>query len=82
MRDPEDYFLSVMRETFREAGVAVEGQALSAGDWPVERQAAGERELFSSSSAPLREILPGMMKEPTNSVILNVVGPVMRGPRR
>jgi serine-type D-Ala-D-Ala carboxypeptidase/endopeptidase (penicillin-binding protein 4) len=66
VRDPADYFLSVLRETLREAGVAVEGQALTAADWPEARSPAGERQLFTSASPPLREILPGMLKPSQN----------------
>ncbi|MBW3629369.1 MAG: D-alanyl-D-alanine carboxypeptidase/D-alanyl-D-alanine-endopeptidase, partial [Gemmatimonadetes bacterium] len=82
VRDPAGYFLGVLRETFRDAGVAVEGQALPAGEWPVERSSSGERQLFASASAPLSEILPGMMKPSQNWIaetLLRTIGSVRRG---
>ena len=82
VRDPTDYFLSVLRETLRESGVAVEGQALDADDWPVERFTGGEAPLFTHESPPLREILPAMLKPSQNWIaetLLRTLGLELRG---
>ena len=66
VRDPTGYFLAVLRETLRDSGVAVEGQALAAHEWPEVRRPAAETPLFAYRSPPLREILPAMMKPSQN----------------
>lgn len=81
VRDPAGYFLAVLRETLREAGVTVEGQALTAGEWPEARDPA-ERPLFTHSSPPLREIVPAMMQPSQNWIaetLLRTVGRERRG---
>jgi D-alanyl-D-alanine carboxypeptidase/D-alanyl-D-alanine-endopeptidase (penicillin-binding protein 4) len=80
VRDPTAYFLAVLRETLREAGVAVEGQALPADEWPRERPA--ESPIFTYASPPLREVLPGMLKPSQNWIaetLLRTVGRERRG---
>ena len=80
VRDPAAYFLAVLRETLRGAGVAVEGQALPADEWPTYRTL--ESRLFVSSSPPLREILPAMLKPSQNWIaetLLRAVGREARG---
>lgn len=67
VRGSTDFFLHALRESLREAGIAVEGAALDADALPEEdRSAAGARLLFVHQSPPLREILPGMMKPSQN----------------
>lgn len=75
VRDPTAYYLAVLRETLRGAGVAIEGQALPADEWPADRTL--ESTLFVYSSPPLREVLPGMMKPSQNWIaetLLRAVG--------
>ena len=82
VRDPTDYFLAVMRETLREAGVAVEGQALAVDEWPEARSPAGDRLLFAHASPPLGEVLPAMLKPSQNQIaesLLRAVGRERRG---
>jgi serine-type D-Ala-D-Ala carboxypeptidase/endopeptidase (penicillin-binding protein 4) len=82
VRNPAAYFLAVLRETLREADVAVEGQALTAEEWPGARDRAAERPLFAHSSAPLREILPAMLRPSQNWIaetLLRTVGRERRG---
>ena len=81
VRDPTAYFLSVMRETLREAGVMVEGQALAAEAWPIDRAGVVEALLFTHRSPPLAEILPAMMKPSQNQIaetLLLTVGRELR----
>lgn len=82
VRDAADYFLAVLRETLREGGVAVEGQALVAEEWAEARTPAAERLLFSYDSPPMRDILPAMMKPSQNWIaetLLRTVGRERRG---
>jgi D-alanyl-D-alanine carboxypeptidase/D-alanyl-D-alanine-endopeptidase (penicillin-binding protein 4) len=68
VRDPTAYFLAVLREAVREAGVTVEGQALPAEEWPDDRVGVVEARLFTHESPPLSEILVGMMKPSQNQI--------------
>lgn len=80
VRDPSGYFLAVLRETLRGAGIAVEGQALPADEWPASR--AIESRLFVHRSPPLRNILPAMLKPSQNWIaetLLRAVGREERG---
>lgn len=82
VRNPTAFFLSAMREALREAGVTVEGQALPAEEWPVDRTGVVEALLFTHRSPPLSEILPAMMKPSQNQVaetLLLTVGRELRG---
>lgn len=82
VRNPTAYFLSAMRETLREAGIAIEGQALPAEDWPIDRTGVVEMQLFTHRSPPLGEILEGMMKPSQNQIaeaLLLTVGRELRG---
>jgi D-alanyl-D-alanine carboxypeptidase/D-alanyl-D-alanine-endopeptidase (penicillin-binding protein 4) len=79
VRDPEAYFLAVLRETLRGAGVAVEGQALPADEWPADRRL--ESRIFESASPPLREILPAMLKPSQNWIAETLLRAVGRGAR-
>jgi serine-type D-Ala-D-Ala carboxypeptidase/endopeptidase (penicillin-binding protein 4) len=82
VRDPTLYFVSVLREALREAGVMVEGQALPADEWPEDRAGVVEAQLFTHRSPPLAEILAGMMKPSQNQLaetLLLTVGGELRG---
>jgi serine-type D-Ala-D-Ala carboxypeptidase/endopeptidase (penicillin-binding protein 4) len=68
IRGPTDFFLAVARETLREAGVVVEGQALAVNDWPELRNPALETPLFTHLSPSLREILPAVLRPSQNQI--------------
>ena len=82
VRGPAGYFVSVLREALREAGVMVEGPALPAEEWPIDRAGVVEALLFTHRSPPLEEILPAMMKPSQNQIaetLLLTVGRELRG---
>lgn len=82
VRDPSAFFVSVLREALREAGVMVEGPALPAEEWPIDRAGVVEALLFTHLSPPLAEILPAMMKPSQNQIaetLLLTVGRELRG---
>lgn len=81
--DPTGYFVTVLRETLREAGIQVEGAAVDADDReePV-RSAAALPLLFTHRSPPLAEILPAMLKPSQNQIaeaLLKTLGAELRG---
>ncbi len=82
VRDPTRYFVAVLRETLREAGVAVDGPALVPGDRDEELGTpAATTPLFTFHSPPLREILPAMMKPSQNQIaeiLLKTLGRELR----
>jgi serine-type D-Ala-D-Ala carboxypeptidase/endopeptidase (penicillin-binding protein 4) len=83
VREPVRYFVTVLRETLREAGIQVDGPALVWGD--REEQAATPPRyapLFVHHSAPLREIIPAFMKPSQNQMaemVLKTLGRELRG---
>src|SRR5690606_2567371 len=83
VRDPTAYFLSVLRETLRESGIAVEGAALDADELPLEDLSVQRAfPLFVHHSPPLREILPAMLKPSQNGIaetLLRTLGRELRG---
>jgi D-alanyl-D-alanine carboxypeptidase/D-alanyl-D-alanine-endopeptidase (penicillin-binding protein 4) len=83
VREPTGYFLAVLRETLREAGIAVEGAALDADDLPLEDLSVRRAvPLFTYHSPPLREILPAMLKPSQNWIaetLLRTLGRELRG---
>lgn len=83
VRNPSAYFLSVLRETLREAGIAVEGAALDADELPLEDLSVRRAvPLFSHQSPPLREVLPAMLKPSQNWIaetLLRTTGRELRG---
>ena len=82
VRGPAGFFLTVLRETLRESGIAVEGPALPAEEWPMPRQPLQEWTLFTYTSPPLREILPAMLKPSQNWIaetLLHTLGWELRG---
>lgn len=81
--DPTGYFVTVLRETLREAGIQVEGAAVDAdyGEEPV-RSAAALPLLFTHRSPPLAQILPAMLKPSQNQIaeaLLKTLGAELRG---
>jgi serine-type D-Ala-D-Ala carboxypeptidase/endopeptidase (penicillin-binding protein 4) len=65
--NPTLFYLSAMRETLREAGIAVEGPAMDADDLDSDDRSVRQAvPLFTYHSPPLREILPAMMKPSQN----------------
>lgn len=82
VRSSTAYFLSVLREALREAGVEVQGQALPADEWPDDRAGVVEALLFTHHSPPLGDVLAGMMKPSQNQIaetLLLTVGRELRG---
>lgn len=80
---PTGYFVTVLRETLREAGIQVEGTAIDADDReePVPSAAALPL-LFTHRSPPLAEILPAMLKPSQNQIaeaLLKTLGAELRG---
>jgi serine-type D-Ala-D-Ala carboxypeptidase/endopeptidase (penicillin-binding protein 4) len=83
VRDPARYFVTVLRETLREAGIRVDGPAVVWGD----REEAGAvpppaAPLFSHRSAPMSEIVPAFMKPSQNQMaemLLRSLGRELRG---
>jgi serine-type D-Ala-D-Ala carboxypeptidase/endopeptidase (penicillin-binding protein 4) len=83
VREPARYFVNVLRETLREAGIQVDGHAVVWGD-REEEGAAMPRfvPLFVHHSAPMREILPAFMKPSQNQIaemLLKTLGRELRG---
>jgi serine-type D-Ala-D-Ala carboxypeptidase/endopeptidase (penicillin-binding protein 4) len=82
VRDPARYFVNVMREALREQGIAIEGPAILADEWPEGMRRPLEGRLFVHSSPPLREILPAMMKPSQNMIaetLLSTLALELRG---
>lgn len=83
VRNPTMFFLSALRESLRDAGIAVEGPALDADELPLEDLTVRRAlHLFTHRSPPLAEILPGMMKPSQNWIaetLLLTVGAELRG---
>lgn len=83
VRDPTMFFLTALRETLRESGIAVEGPAVDADELPLEDlSVARAMHLFTHTSPPLAEVLPGMMKPSQNWIaetLLLTVGAELRG---
>jgi serine-type D-Ala-D-Ala carboxypeptidase/endopeptidase (penicillin-binding protein 4) len=83
VRDPARFFVTVLRETLREAGIQVDGPAVLWGD-REEPGAAMPRAtpLFVHRSAPMREIIPAFMKPSQNQMaelLLRSLGRELRG---
>lgn len=81
--NPTLYFITVLRETLREAGIVVEGAAtLESELLPFDATVREALTLFTHRSPPLREILPGMLKPSQNQIaeaMLLTVGRELRG---
>ncbi|HEV2132403.1 MAG TPA: D-alanyl-D-alanine carboxypeptidase/D-alanyl-D-alanine-endopeptidase [Longimicrobiaceae bacterium] len=86
VRDPARYFITALRETLREAGIAVEGRAMLREDLEEDAPALrGGARLFVHHSPPVREILPIMMKPSQNQIaeaLLKTLGAEARGQGR
>jgi D-alanyl-D-alanine carboxypeptidase/D-alanyl-D-alanine-endopeptidase (penicillin-binding protein 4) len=70
VREPSRYFVSVLREALREAGIAVDGPAVVLGDRGEGEDPAAGRflPLFTHHSPPLAEILPALEKPSQNQI--------------
>ncbi len=81
--NPTLYFVTVLRETLREAGIVVEGAAtLESELLPFDPTVREAMTLFTHRSPSLREILPGMLKPSQNQIaeaMLLTVGRELRG---
>lgn len=82
VRDNTLYFVSVLRETLQAAGIRVDGPAVDDDARPDSVRARPVASLFTQSSAPLREILPGFLKPSQNQIgeiLLRTLGHELRG---
>jgi len=83
VRDPARYFIVVLRETLREAGIQVDGPAVLWGDREeADAVPPPAARLFAYRGAPMSEILPAFMKPSQNQmaeVLLRSVGRELRG---
>jgi D-alanyl-D-alanine carboxypeptidase/D-alanyl-D-alanine-endopeptidase (penicillin-binding protein 4) len=83
VESPSDYFVTVLRETLRDAGIAVEGPATNMSELEqFDPTVANAIPLFVHQSPPLREILIGMMKPSQNMIaetLLLTIGRELRG---
>ena len=77
--DPTAYYVTALRETLVERGIAIDGASLTAVD---EAELGRARLLFAYRSPPMGEVVTAMMKPSQNQlaeVILKTVGREMRG---
>lgn len=83
IRDPTLFFVNVLRETLRDAGIVVEGPAVDADEFPDGVSGTGPvLPLFTHQSVPLREILPAFLKPSQNQMgemLLRTLGGRLRG---
>lgn len=83
IRDPTLFFVNVLRETLREAGITVEGPAVDAAEFPDGVSGTGPvMPLFTHQSPPLREVLPAFLKpsqNQTGEMLLRTLGRQLRG---
>lgn len=67
VRDPARFTLTVLREALRDAGITVDGPAITFDELEPGNTTVGRAlTLFTHTSPPLTEILPGMMKPSQN----------------
>lgn len=81
IRNNTRFFAAVLRQALLEAGIGVEGGSADADDLPAERTAASTV-LFTHTSPPLAEILPGFLKPSQNQLgemLLKTLGREQRG---
>lgn len=83
VRGVTEFYLTALRESLREAGIAIEGAALDADALPLEDLTVQRATpLFAWQSPPLREVLAGMMKPSQNWIaetLLLTLGRELRG---
>lgn len=83
VREPARYFVTVLRETLRAAGIQVDGAARLWGEQEGEDGAAPRyAPLFTHHSAPMREIMTAFMKPSQNQIaemLLKTLGRELRG---
>jgi D-alanyl-D-alanine carboxypeptidase/D-alanyl-D-alanine-endopeptidase (penicillin-binding protein 4) len=82
VRGVSAFFVTALRETLREAGIAVEGPAMTFEEWPQPVPLTRMALLFTHRSPPLSEILPKFLKpsqNQTGEILLRTLGREMRG---
>jgi D-alanyl-D-alanine carboxypeptidase/D-alanyl-D-alanine-endopeptidase (penicillin-binding protein 4) len=82
IRNNTRFFASVLRQALLEAGIGVGGPSLDADDDPARGKPAASTPLFTHTSPPLREILPGFLKPSQNQIgeiLLKTLGRERRG---
>jgi serine-type D-Ala-D-Ala carboxypeptidase/endopeptidase (penicillin-binding protein 4) len=83
VREPARFFMTVLRETLREAGIQVDGPALLLGEREHDEfVAARASPLFEHASAPLYAIVAELMKQSQNQLaemVLRSLGRELRG---
>jgi D-alanyl-D-alanine carboxypeptidase/D-alanyl-D-alanine-endopeptidase (penicillin-binding protein 4) len=82
VRNNTAYFVTVLRETLRAAGIRVDGAAVDQDDLTPADHPSRRDTLFVQSSPPLAAILPGFLKPSQNQVgelLLKTMGRVFRG---
>lgn len=74
-------FAAVLRDALQESGITVGGAAVDADDLPASARGT-TTELFTHTSVPMREILPGFLKPSQNQIgelLLKTMGAELRG---
>jgi len=74
--------VTALRETLREAGIAVEGPAMTFEEWPQPVPLTRMALLFAHRSPPMSEILPKFLKpsqNQTGEILLRTLGREVRG---
>jgi len=82
VRNNTAYFVTVLRETLVERGIAVGGAAVDQDELSPAARPAVRDTVFVQSSPPMREILPGFLKPSQNQVgelLLKTLGRTLRG---
>jgi D-alanyl-D-alanine carboxypeptidase/D-alanyl-D-alanine-endopeptidase (penicillin-binding protein 4) len=82
VRNNTRFFASVLRQALLEAGIGIDGQSLDADDDSARGKPASTTPLFTHTSPPMREILPGFMKPSQNQIgeiLLKTLGRELRG---
>lgn len=81
VRDNTRFFADALRQALVDAGIRVDGGALDADDTAREDPAAATT-IFTHTSPPLRDILPGFLKPSQNQIgemLLKTLGHELRG---
>ncbi len=82
VRDNTLYFVTVLRETLRAAGIEVQGAAVDADSLPAAERGANAAPLFVHASPPMSEVLAAFLKPSQNQygeLLLKTLGRELRG---